>query len=191
MDPTAPNNNNGQNPQTPVQPGQFVVAGEDMQPQAAVPSSPAQPTVSLAGERAPDAAPQTPMAAASGAAQPDPTPFSPTPPGTPQAAVPANAPSGGGGGAKKILVLLAVLVLIGIIGAVAYFFALPMINKNSQETVTDQIIEETSPPPGRTETDPTFGEIPESTTSTETVPATDLPTGGETVVDPLAPPPAQ
>lgn len=194
MDPTAPNNNGqnppSENPQTPIQPGQFVVAGDDgpASPQVAASSTPPQPAVSLAGERAPGAEPQilasTPASGAS--TQPDPTPFSQPTPGVPP--VDSAAQSVGdvpkGGGSKKILVLLAVVVLLGIIAAVAYFFVLPQIQKKEETTATTDIIEQ-EPSPTPTTTDGGFGEIPEST-ATASPSTTDLP--AETVVDPLTTP---
>jgi len=200
MDPTAPKNN-GQNPpsanpQTPIQPGQFVVAGDDAltAPQVATPIAPPpppQPAVSLAGERQAGAEPQilasTP--ASGGSTQPDPTPFSQPVPGIPSADSAAQAVQSvgdppKGGGSKKILVLLAVVVLLGIIAAVVYFFVLPQIQKKEETTATtDVLVEEPSPTPQVT--DGGFGEIPESTT-TASPSTTDLPP--ETAVDPLASP---
>lgn len=173
MDPTAPNNNNGQNPPS-VQPGQFVVAGDDTQASVATPSAPAQPQV-------------PPSAPASGATQPDPTPFSPTPPGTPPAPQDPESGSSGGGGIKKILILLAVLALIGILAAVAYFFVMPMLNNTQEQTTTDELIEETTIPAQRSDTDTGFSEIPESTTTSETeiIDGTETTIPPETVVDPL------
>lgn len=187
MDPTAPNDN-GQNPQsgnpqTPIQAGQFVVAGEDA-PQPAPTENPATPKVSLAGERQPQTMPQTPNAVASGTTQPDPTPFtppgsSPTPSAQDAGQLAQQAPKTGGG-SKTILIILAVLVLLAILAAVAYFFVLPMLNKQKTSTTDEQVVE-TSPPIQRTDTDPGFGEIPESTTSSED---TGLPPDtGETVVE--------
>lgn len=203
MDPTAPNNN-GQNPpsanpQTPIQPGQFVVAGDDAPTASAMPSSPpapTQPAVSLAGERQPGAEPQilasTP---ASGAAtQPDPTPFTQPVPGVLPAdsaaqAVQSVGDAPKGGGSKKIFIMLAVVVLLGIIAAVGYFFVLPQVQKKEETTAATDIIEE-EPSSTPAATDGGFGEIPESTApaqETPASPATDI-TIEETAVDPLTTP---
>lgn len=195
MDPTAPDNKgqNPQSPQNPIQPGQFVVAGEDggaTTPTAAPPQEPTpQPKVSLAGQRQPDANPQVvPNAAASGATnQPDPTPFNPSAPG--QTAQGANVPPAAesakkSGGMKIVLVFLAILALVGIIAAVIYFFVLPMVKKQESTTDTaDTMVEEPSPPAQRTEGG--FGQLPESTGS-----AQDSPTASPTT-DPLASPALQ
>ncbi len=200
MDPTAPNNN-GQtpppaNPQNPVQPGQFVVAGDDASPTQQAAPPPPQPSVSLAGERQlgveTQAVGNTPPVVSS--TQPDPTPFSqPTPGMSPADNAPqtaqsvADAPKGGG--SKKIFVVLAVVVLLGIIAAVAYFFVMPQLQKKEEVTKVTDIIEE-EPLPTPLNTDGGFGEIPESTAAAQdpfaSPPTTDLPS--ETAVDPLTTP---
>lgn len=189
MDPTAPDNNQpntgSTTPQSPIQPGQFVVAGDDQQaPQAPTPApvapqavqdpvpTPPQPAVSLAGERqesiASQVLPNAPVTSAS--TQPDPTPF--TAPGQAIGQQIESAQTNGGGGSKMkgIIIALALLALLTIIGAVVYFFVLPKLKENSAktQTSTDVQIEEPSPPPQRTGSG--FGDIPDSTTSAEQVP---------------------
>lgn len=206
MDPAQsnPNNPNGQSGTTGavIQPGQFVVAGEQPQqsPQNTEPAPGPMPSVSLAGERQPAAEmPVTPNAAASGmGSQPDPAPF--TPPVTGQAAQNqaqnVQSPAGGeapkGGKTKIIFVILALLVLAGIVSAVVYFFVLPMMQNKTDDAVVDEQIIETTPSPPSTGSGTGFGEIPESTSTPDdntTVPngATEPAPQGETV-DPLAVP---
>lgn len=183
MDPTAPNNNqpNSGNttPPNPIQPGQFVVAGEDQQPtqnsapaapQATQDPAPPQPAVSLAGERQESAAPlPMPTApAANGATQPDPTPF--TAPGIGQQSTPEKPK---GGGSKMIIIIFAVVMFLAIIGAVVYFFVLPGLKSNAakNQTSTDVQVEEPSSPPPNTGTG--FGDIPDSTESAQQAPPAD------------------
>lgn len=166
MDPSAPNNPNNSNPQaptSPIQPGQFVVAGEEAPPAATAPQptvetqSPAAPppapipTVNLAQDKEgqqPQVFPNAPVGPA--ASQPDPTPFSPTGqilPDTQNLGTPA-APSGGS--KKLLLVIPIVLILVGIIGAVVYFFVLPKNKTGAKTTGADVQVEEPSPTPART-----------------------------------------
>lgn len=180
MDPTAPNNPTSstpnQAPASPIQPGQFVVAGDSQtaaQPQAAAPIS----GMSLAQEKPADAPippahpegqPQNPISAP-GMPQPDPTPFAtPQQPTANQQATGEKSP-GGGSGKKLILILVAVLVLVGIIAAVVVMFILPKTNQTS--TTSEIEIEQTAPPPQRT--DGGFGQIPQSTESG--LPAEEIP----------------
>lgn len=170
MDPTAPNDPNNPNPASPpnpIQPGQFVVAGEDAAPASApqqqANAAPAQPAVSLAGQRQ-ESAPVFPNAPVSGAStQPDPTPYMP-PTGSPNGATPPPLPAESKGkGSKLIIMVLAVIVLISIIGAVLWFFVLPKTKTAATKTedTSTQVQEEPSAPPQRTEGG--FGQIPEST----------------------------
>ncbi len=195
MDPTAPKNPNATGSQagsgqTVIQPGQFVVAGEDApQPipaqETSLPSSAPAPTVSLAGERQPTAEPQvTPNSAASGIGnQPDPTPFTQPAPGqvAQDSAQGTQAAAGGpppkkSGGPKALIIILVFALLAGIIGAVAYFFILPMIQNKADEPITDEQIIETSPIPQNPDNNSGFGNLPESTTPADTLmpPADDL-----------------
>jgi len=180
LDPTAPNNNQpnqGNTPPSPIQPGQFVVAGEDQQPQPTPtsatpqtvqnPPQASQPTVSLAGERSDQAIPQVLPNAAAGSAstQPDPTPF--TAPNINQQATPDQTKSGGGSKIKMVIIIVAILALIAIIGATVYLFVLPKLKGNTAkpQTSTDVQIEEPSPLPPKTGNG--FGDIPQSTESSQ------------------------
>lgn len=182
--PTAPDNNQPNSgsaaPPNPIQPGQFVVAGDD-QPQQpgqtpaapqAVPAQPPPPATSLAGERQESVTSQvTPIApAANGSTQPDPTPF--TAPGAVQPGTQETAKSGGGSKIKGVVIALAVIVLLAIIGAVVYFFVLPNLKgaTSKTQTSTDVVVEDPSPPPPNTGNG--FGDIPESTTSVQLQPPT-------------------
>lgn len=200
MDPTAPNNNNqnpgGAAPQSPIQPGQFVVAGDDQQaPQApmSAPSAPQQPiqnpdppqpAVSLAGARQetanPSVLPNAPVDSTS--TQPDPTPF--TPQGQAAGQPVESAQNKGGGGSKMIIIALAVLILVAIIGAVVYFFVLPKLKGSTQkaQSTTDTQIEAPSPPPPKTGSG--FGDIPESSTGAQQPPQTTIPNSPTTLTPP-------
>lgn len=186
MDLTAPNNNQPNSgsatPPNPIQPGQFVVAGDDSQAQQAPTSAPAPiapqppqtptpPAVSLAGQRQESAIPLVPPSAsqAGASAQPDPTPF--TAPNVGQQSAPENAKASGGSKSKGILLVVAFIALLAIIGAVVYFFVLPKLKGNSAktQTSTDVQIEEPSPPPPKTGSG--FGDIPQSTESAQPAPA--------------------
>lgn len=185
MDPTAPNKNQpdsgNTNPPSPIQPGQFVVAGDDPPqqsgqaqpaPQAVPAQTPPQPTTSLAGERRESATPQVPPSAqvAGAPTQPDPTPF--TAPAVGQQGAQETTKSGGGSKVKGVVIVLAILVLLAIIGAVVYFFVLPNLKGTTSKTQssTEVQIEEPSPPPPNTGSG--FGDIPESTTSVQQAPPT-------------------
>ncbi|KKR78072.1 MAG: hypothetical protein UU23_C0004G0054 [Candidatus Curtissbacteria bacterium GW2011_GWA1_40_9] len=200
MDPAAPNNPDNTNSkenssQTTIQPGQFVVAGEDAPQQTSPAVTPQQsstsaPSVSLAGERQIPADSQvTPNSAASGVGtQPDPTPYSQPVSELPQDPTQSMQQAVGGeepkksGGIKTILTILSFAVLAGIITAVVYFFVLPMVQKKKDESLVDEQIIETSPSPQNSGTSTGFGEIPESTTTPE---ETINPPAEETPVDPL------
>lgn len=176
MDPTAPNNPTSptpnQVPPSPIQPGQFVVAGDppSAQPQSSATQAGPVAGMSLAQEKvgsdpalqgSPPASPPTPISAPG--AQPDPTPFAPpTQPFGNQQPTP-DSTSGGGSKMKLVLIILAILVLVGIIAAVVFLFILPKSSTSQTNTTINQEIEETSPPPQRT--DGGFGTIPQSTES--------------------------
>lgn len=185
MDSTAPNNPNnpaqGAPPQNPIQPGQFVVAGDNS---AAPPPQTPVAGMSLAQENVPDPAPgpmpgAPPVPASVPGAQPDPTPFSPPGQPFPGQAAPQAPSSGGGSQMKMILIIVAVLVLVGIIAAVVVMFVLP--NLNSSETpVTTTEVEEPLVPVQRT--DGGFGQIPATTESA--APTEDIPPAGNDTTAP-------
>lgn len=170
-----------------IQPGQYVVAGQDstvtqpapLEPQSApFATPPPAPAVSpLAGAEpipapmptpmpAPNLAqpivqPQAPAAfaqaaplsgATAGAAgqQPDPTPYAPPPPGPTQ-----QSNDSGSSMIKKLRLVaigLGVIVLLGAIGALLWFFLLSKNNSSPAkvETTENAPVAEPSPPPKRT-----------------------------------------
>ncbi|OGE04950.1 hypothetical protein A3B51_00520 [Candidatus Curtissbacteria bacterium RIFCSPLOWO2_01_FULL_41_18] len=217
MDPTAPHDTQnpqstdpsegGQNQSTPddlqskdsqdnsIQPGQFVVAGEDTtatssppkvaqnpsfasQPQSPpqgpniqesqTPTSESLPVLQpvagldLAGNSQLDqnVPPQAPVS------QPDPTPFAPplSPQPTQETAAPPPESRSKIQKLKIIAIIVAVLVLIGIIVALVWFFVLGKQKKEPVKTDQDQVIqEEPSPSPART--DAGFGNLSQATPS--------------------------
>ncbi len=175
MDPTAPNNPDNQNPPAPpnpIQPGQFVVAGEDAPPAAnpqitaqpaPTPQAP-QPTMNLAQDKAAPTQvfPNAPVGPT--AVQPDPTPFTSPPGATPNlAGVPPTGAAAPKSRNKMLIILIALIVLVAIIGAVVYFVVLPKAKTGTKPT-TDTQVDEPSPSPTRT--DGGFGTLPEASGST-------------------------
>ena len=199
MDPTAPDNNdkNQQNPQgtqSPIQPGQFVVATQDSNGQQSptgvspLPSVPAnQSSVPPTGS-----SPYQPPPAGDGFTtdsnlqtrgpvppppQPDPAPFTPPP----QPVNPIGAPTDDSKSSKvKIIGIAAgIISLLVIIAALIWFF---IINKKTTEpasTTSQEIIEE---PSQATKSSGSFGQINESTAEASPLQS---PVGS----DPTAPPP--
>ncbi len=198
MDPTAPNNPNNPNqntpPQSPIQPGQFVVAQDPStvapQTQTATQQAPSAepiapiPGMSFAQDRpAPDPMAPVQPAGSMPPGQPDPAPFTtPT-----QAQQSAPAPSSGGGGSKMklIMIMVAVLVLFGIIAAVVFMFILPKTNPKTDTNIDQTVINEPSVPPQRT--DGGFGQLPQSTTSAEPAGSSVPATGNELTAPPINP----
>lgn len=178
MDPTAPNNPNKPNqntaPQSPIQPGQFVVASDTStaapQPQTAPqPVTPQEPAAPVPGMSfAQDKSTMDPIPPAQvpeggiGAGQPDPAPFAN--PGQNQQ---QPTPSAGGGGSKMkvIIIIVAVLLLAGIIAAVVFLFVLPKTSSKTATSVDQTVVNEPTAPPQRT--DGGFGQLPQSTGSSE------------------------
>lgn len=212
MDPTAPNNNSlpqdpnaPLGPKSPIQPGQFVVAGEDEEvaknvssqspspesqnPQPQPFSSPQSPqqvpsTLQEPAQAVPGPSVLSPLAGDTPTSnensdlpsnfaspfsgprnlQPDPTPFV-SPQMQPQQTKETGPmlPPSPSSPIKKIVLIFGVLILIGLITAVAWFF---IINKNGKETAQNKDtqksqIEEPSPLPKRTSGG--FSELPPAT----------------------------
>ena len=192
MDPTAPNdpNNSTGTPQSPIQPGQFVVAGAEPEvaptvqtqtPQEAA-TQPANPTVNLAQDKStnPQVFPNAPVSPAS--TQPDPTPF--TPPMTSaqtQNTSTAQVASGSKSGKKTILIILALLILVAIIGTVSYFFVIPIISKKTPPVTIDTQVESATPPPAP---GGGFGSLPESSDSSQVPGSTPSSIPGSTSTSP-------
>lgn len=205
MDPTAQTNNpnpQGDSPKSPIEPGQFVVAGEDVSqgtsqpapqqvppvqtpPQASAP----RPGFSLAQDKnlaqsypTPPPPPPPPPPPAQPAIppqhdqpmQPDPTPFA----GPGQIPNTPLSPQPPGSKMKKIklfVIIIAVFVLIGIVAAVAWFFVLqkPQTPQSAKTQDTQQVIEPTSTPQLPTGG---FGQLPQATNGAEASGAGQIPT---------------
>lgn len=185
-DPTAPGNNNPQdpnnpNPQTsPIQPGQFVTAQEEENgifkqppsPQPPVnetvspPTPPPQP-INLAGSIEQPAPPPTPteqpQTEPQFANQPSPTPYVP-----PQASgQPPQTPPTTIGKLRIVLIILGFLLLIGLIAAVAWLFVFNKSTaKESAKTEPESTqVEVPSPPPARKSGG--FSQLPQATEEAE------------------------
>lgn len=205
MDPTAQTNNpnpQGDSAKSPIEPGQFVVAGEDptqvvsqpapQQPLAASQTPPVQdvspkPGFSLAQDKnlaqsyptPPPPPPPTPPPPPipqqpDQPMQPDPTPF--TGPG--QTPPYPTSPQPPGSKMKKIklfVIIIAVLVLIAIVGAVAWFFVLqkPQTPQSAKTQDIQQVIEPTPTPQLPTGG---FGQLPQATNGAEASGASQIPT---------------
>lgn len=201
MDPTAPNNPNNPNqnsaPQSPIQPGQFVVAGD---PSASAPQTQSAPQTSQATSTEP-AAPVPGMSFAQERpvtdpmsptppdpipnmvpGQPDPVPF--TTPGLAQQNAPAPG-TGGGSKMKIIIIIVAILIIAGIIAAAVFMFVLPKTNSKTATSVDQTVVTEPSPPPQRT--DGGFGQLPQSTTGAQPAGSSQPATGNELTVPPINP----
>lgn len=169
-----------------ILPGQFVESGGDTQtpqpaPQGAfetgqsqtarpwgfspttLPPQPvpvvSEPEPQLAAQILPQPASQSEPASTLSASQPDPTPYIP-PPLTPGSQPTASAQGSIIGKLRVIAIVLGVLVLLGAIAAVAWFFFL---GKSPQEAVKTEaqsgtVVEEPAPLPKRTEGG--FGTLP-------------------------------
>lgn len=205
MDPTAPKDtqnslstgpsDDGQNPQdSSIQPGQFVVAGEDTTatlsppkvaqnpPFASQPQSPPQnPNIQESqaptSESLPVPQPVAGLDLAGGSqlnqnvppqapvSQPDPTPFAPPLP--PQPTQEATPPTQGGSKIQKfkiIVIIVAILALVSIIVALVWFFVLGKQKKEPVKTDQDQVIQE-EPSPSPARTDAGFGDLSQATPS--------------------------
>ncbi len=197
MDPTAQANNpnpQGDAAKSPIEPGQFVVAGSDpatpsqpqvapsavqqtpsgQAPQAMPPQEP-RPGFSLAQDKTlaqsfPTPPPQSPpppppQPQSDMAMQPDPTPF--TGPNQ-QTTVPTQQPPGSK--MKKIklfVIIIAVLVLVGIVAAVAWFFILNKPQAASQSAKTENTQETIEPTPALQTPTGGFGNLPQATDSVQ------------------------
>lgn len=167
-----------------IQTGQFVVAGGDQapppqnfQPEPAAPPPPPpyipqEPNAAV--PQAPAPGPQLAPAFAPTAQQfqqPDPTPYAPPPP-TPGS---QQVSAGGGSMIKKlrlVAILAGILVLLGAIGALVWFFVLGRSSQQPTQTQattqeTQAVVEEATPLPRRTEGG--FGTLPglQSTSSAQ------------------------
>lgn len=203
MDPTAQTNNpnpQGDSAKSPIEPGQFVVAGEDaapvtsqsipQQPQASAQTPPSpvvspKPGFSLAQDKnlaqsyptpppppppPPPPAPQQPDQPM----QPDPTPF--TGPGQiPNTPVSPQPPGSKMKKIKLFVIIIAILVLIAIVAAVAWFFVLqkPQATQSAKTQDNQQVIEPTSSPQLPTGG---FGKLPQATNGAEASRAGQIPT---------------
>jgi len=97
--------------------------------------------------------------------QPDPTPF--TGP-TQQATVPTQqSPGSKIKKMKLIAILIAVLILIGIVAAVAWFFILNKKQVNTQSAKTQNVQETTEPTPSPQNPTDRFGNLPQATESVQ------------------------
>lgn len=202
MDPTAQTNNpnpQGNSAKSPIEPGQFVVAGEDsnqntsqpapgqppLAPQVPSQAVPPQPGLSLAQDKnlaqsyptpppLPPPPPSMPPQQPDQPMQPDPTPF--TGPG--QALSSPASPQPPGSKMKKIklfVIIIAVIILIGIVAAVVWFFVLqkPQAQQSAKTEDTQQVIEPTSTPQTPTGG---FGQLPQATSGAEASGAGQIPT---------------
>lgn len=197
MDPSAPNNNkqsfssnnpkdpNSEQPQSPIQPGQFAVAGGDAvfkeppapagagqntpqePPLTTPPATGNQPQPTSAPPLSPEPQPVTSPPPAEPAtaqtfseSQPNPTPY--VPPGTQEP--PENSSPSGIKKMRMVIIIVGVLLLVVLIGALVWFFVL---SKNRQSLSSnknqnpDATVEAPSPPPLRTSGG--FSEIPPAT----------------------------
>src|SRR3989344_5907314 len=179
LDPNDPLINSAQPSQTPgdssIQTGQFVVAGADQaappqsfQPENTAPPPPLTPPpyipqqpnpVSEASlpesQSAPLPTPSYAPTAQQFQSQPDPTPYAPPPP------VPGSQQVSAGGGSmiKKlriVAIIAGILVLLGAIGALVWFFVIGRAPKQPTQTEaqiqeTQAVVEEPTPLPKRTE----------------------------------------
>ncbi len=200
MDPTAQTNNpnpQGDSAKSPIEPGQFVVAGEDtaqtqpiaQQPQvseqtpASLGISP-KPGFSLAQDKnlaqsyptpppPPPPTPPTPQQPDQ-PMQPDPTPFA-GPGQIPNTPVSPQPPGSKMKKIKLFVIVIAVLVLIGIVAAVAWFFVLqkPQAPESAKTQDTQQVVEPTSTPQLPTGG---FGQLPQATNGAEASGAGQIPT---------------
>ncbi len=202
MDPTAQTNNpnpQGDAAKSPIEPGQFVVAGADPVPPQPQPAPPAQqapigqpqqpasppqpmsppqprPGFSLAQDKnlaqsfpTPPPQPQVPSPPPPPppqpdmTMQPDPTPF--TGPGQ-QGSVPTQQPPASKmKKIKLIVILIAVLILIGIVAAVAWFFILNKPQTTAQNVKTQNVQETIEPTPLPQTPTNGFGNLPQATDS--------------------------
>lgn len=162
-------------PASPIQTGQYVVAGQDATAQAPSVNEPplpqtmpnlAQPIGQVPPEPIPPAPSFAPPTSGTSPA-PDPTPYTPPPSTTPHQ-------QGGSSMIKKLrltAIVLGVLVLLGAIGALVWFFIL---GKNSStptkiETKDTSAIIEPSTPPIRTQNGfDTLPSLPQGTSSAKT-----------------------
>lgn len=208
MDPTAPHDTQnpqstdpsegGQNQPKPddlqnqdsqdnsIQPGQFVVAGEDATPSVLTPKiaqssqSAGQPQISQSPNTQqsqtplpePSSAPQPAAGLDLGSqfnqnvepqspvSQPDPTPFTPPVPQEPTQEV--TQPTQGGSRIQKfkiIVIIVAVVALVAIIVALVWFFVLGKQKKEPVKTEQDQVIQE-EPLPLPAKNNGGFGDLP-------------------------------
>src|SRR3989344_1498790 len=209
MDPSAPDNNdkdqqNPQGTQSPIQPGQFVVATQDANGQpsqagsAPLPNAPAnQQSVPPPGS-----SPYQPPPAGDGFTtdsnlqtqgpmppppQPDPAPFAPPP----QPVNPTGAPTDDPKSSKvKIIGIAAgIISLLVIIAALIWFFIINKKTTESVNTTSQEVIEE---PSQATRSSGSFGQINESTAEAS---PTQSPAGSDQTAQPpdsaTSAPPAQ
>lgn len=197
MDPTAPKDNNNsqgsakQNPPpSPIQPGQFVVTGEeDVFKQPPPPTAPPNPeTFGAAGGRqavpppnsvhqpivkppeVPLAASQAPADAqpsAPGADQPNPTPYvappvSPT--SQPQQPSVINK-------LRKVFIVLIILAILGAVAAAAWFFTLGKDKLTKKPEIVQETEVEASPTPLPKRTVGGFADLPAATNESQASPS--------------------
>lgn len=182
LDPNDPLIN--KNPQEPIQgdpsiqAGQFVVAGENPAPVSEPAPAPASAPQSFEppplSQPEPQPVPQQPPAYVPTAPQfekqPDPTLYAPPPPAPGSQMV----SSGGGSAIKKlrlVAIIAGILVLLGAIGALVWFFVLGRASKQptqSQVQQTQAVVDQPTPLPKRTGGG--FGTLPglQSTSAAQT-----------------------
>lgn len=180
LDPNDPLINQVQPNQMPtdsaIQTGQFVVAGGDQapapqnfppeppQPPAPPPYIPQEPNTTVPQPPVPEPQPAAAFAPTDQQfqSQPDPTPYAPPPP-TPGS---QQVSAGGGSMIKKlrlVAIIAGVLVLLGAIAALVWFFVLGRSSQQPTQTQattqeTQAVVEEATPLPKRTEGG--FGTLP-------------------------------